>query len=880
MKTPSRSFSAFLIATTAMIAPHAIAQQVDSEADTAQEEATASEPREGAERIVVLGEFIPEPLQETSEVAAFLTDTDLERQGDSTAAEALTRVTGLTVAEGRFVYVRGLGERYSSAMLNGSPLPSPEPLQRVVPLDLFPSSILSGVAVQKTYSAEFPGEFGGGVIALSTLNLPDAPFFELGAGFSVNSETTLAKGYTHDGGSSDVLGFDDGTRKLPLWIRLTDAAGLRIDQVTNQNTLNLIGQSFENAKLNLVQYNNDIPANGSLDASGGYRWDFGDISLGAIGVLGYSNDWETRDGIRQRATVVGGAAIPADDFNYTTTQNKVGWDGLLGFGAEFGYHDVNFTNLWIRRTTKETSLSFGLLDSISDNALLQRTGWYERELFSHQLDGTFDFGSLVLDWRASHAVTTREAPYERSYTFPYDSNIERYLYNVGGSGGASNQTDFSDLNDQVDSAGIDATYSIPFGSTRDMEISAGIAHTAQGRRSALRSFGYRWIGAGGNPPIEIQQERIDYLFSDFNINENGFVIEERTPSGGNNLYDAELEVTAAYAKVDVEPIQYVRIALGGRFERGFQTVITRDRTEVPVATIKNNEEYFLPAATVTWNFAEDMQLKVGASKTIGRPQFRELAPQFYRDPLSDRTFIGNPYLTDTEFTNADIRYEFFFGPQQYFTLGAFYKDIEKPIEQFVISTITNQQSFLNAPSAELVGGEIEFKKLWDSPFDAQWLATKEWLLQANYTYTDSQLNVSPTDMVATRNGGSMQAASDFFIDGSTLQGQSEHIANLQFGYEDDVAGSQATFIVTYASDRITARGGAGRPDFIQEPGVLLDFNFRKDFEQFGRPLTFKFKASNLLDEEYDEFQTFDSGEIIINRYDLGRTFSFGLSTEF
>lgn len=102
--------------------------------------------------IVVLGRNIPQPNRQSAEVAAFLTSEDLQRTGDSTAAAALTRVTGLSIVEGRFVYVRGLGERYSSALLNGSPLPSPEPLQRVVPLDLFPSSVLAGVTVQKSYS--------------------------------------------------------------------------------------------------------------------------------------------------------------------------------------------------------------------------------------------------------------------------------------------------------------------------------------------------------------------------------------------------------------------------------------------------------------------------------------------------------------------------------------------------------------------------------------------------------------------------------------------------------------------------------------------------------------------------------------------------------
>ena len=136
------TLSGLLLATTALAAPNFALAQTETE----QPEATT------VDEIVVLGRYIPEPMRETSEISAFVTAEDLVRTGDANAAEALTRVTGLTIAEDRFVYVRGLGERYSAARLNGSPLPSPEPLQRVVPLDLFPSSILRSVAVQKTYS--------------------------------------------------------------------------------------------------------------------------------------------------------------------------------------------------------------------------------------------------------------------------------------------------------------------------------------------------------------------------------------------------------------------------------------------------------------------------------------------------------------------------------------------------------------------------------------------------------------------------------------------------------------------------------------------------------------------------------------------------------
>jgi outer membrane receptor protein involved in Fe transport len=127
-------------------------------------------------------------------------------------------------------------------------------------------------------------------------------------------------------------------------------------------------------------------------------------------------------------------------------------------------------------------------------------------------------------------------------------------------------------------------------------------------------------------------------------------------------------------------------------------------------------------------------------------------------------------------------------------------------------------------------------------------------------------------------GGAPQPASNFVIDGSRLQGQSEHVANLQLGWEDFMASSQGTLILTYVSERSSARGRPGEPDFVQEPGVILDFVYRKEFDAYGRPLTLSFKANNLLDEEYFEHQEFGGGEVIINQYDLGRSFSVGLST--
>ncbi len=878
MKIRRRSLSAFLIATSALIAPHALAQ----ESAPAQPADSADQPPAEAEEpdrdvVVVRGNFIPEPLQETSEVAAFLTMEDLSRQGDSNAAEALTRVTGLSISEGRFVYVRGLGERYSSAILNGSPLPSPEPLQRVVPLDLFPNSVLGGVMVQKSYSAEFPGEFGGGIVDLSTISLPIEPYLEVSAGFGVNAETTFATGYTYNGSDSDPAGFDDGLRKLPFRIREAWNANKRISPANfTQTQLQDMGQSLENAKLRLTQINTSIPPNGSAELSAGNVFDIGDDRIGIYGVLGYSNDWETRDGIQQggRIETSLGELQVKDDYNYTSTDNNVGWDALFGAGYQFGEHEIKWTNLWIHRTTKETYRRYGLDELAGANILTERTAWYERELASSQISGDFDFGELDVSMRAAFAQTTREAPYEWEVRYQFDDSIDRFIYDA--SSRVRNQTSFSDLTDEVGSSGIDVSYAIPNAGVRDTVISGGLAHLDNSRKSDSRSL--RFTPSQGLP-LAVQQSRVDYLFADFNINPDRFVIAETTNAFGS--YTADLEVFAAYAKVDMEPLPYIRTTLGVRAERAVQRLDIRalfDTEAVPADPPKLKEAYYLPAATITWNFLDDMQLRLGASQTIGRPQFRELSPQSYLDPDTDRVFFGNPNLRDTRFTNVDARYEFFFGPQQYFTLGAFFKDVKRPVESIVIQQgATAQQSYINAPKAEILGAEIEIKQVFDGVFSEGWLAPYSFLVQANYTYSSSELKAGSGDTVITPTG-SVVSAPSYIVVGSQLQGQSEHVANLQLGFEDEV--SQGTLLLTYVSDRSSARGPEGQPDIIQEPGVMLDFVYRRDFETFGRPFTLKFKAGNLLDEDYLEHQTFGGGEVIINQYDLGRSFSVDLSTRF
>lgn len=883
MKFSPLSLRALLIASTAILVPAFASAQSENTSDTSPEAAAPETQDLELQEVVVLGRYIPEVLRSTSEVAAFLAPEDLARQGDSDAAAALARVTGLSIAEGRFVYVRGLGERYSAARLNGSPLPSPEPLQRVVPLDLFPTNILENVLVQKTYSAEYPGEFGGGIIDLRTLNIPNEPFLELSATGSYNSETTGKDGITHYGADSDVLGFDDGTRKIPGPVRRAMATGQRIQNSNFTDAeLQVMGQAFTNAPINLIQSNDSIPANGSYEASGGTSFDLGGAELGIIGVIGYSNDWRTRDGRQEVGEINGGVLGATSTYDYLTTEQNIGWDGLFGAGLDFGNDKINWTNLYIRRTTKQTSIREGYDDLASRDVRDDRTGWYARELYSTQLNGEHFRGPWTLDWRTALSQTKRDAPYERATRFVFSEITDSYIYDPSGSG-SSNSTTFSYLDDKVVSGGADVKYVQSLSSARDIEYSAGVEAYQNERSAQSRIFTF----IVGNPPLDflVSQQRPDFLFANFNINPDLFVLRETTGSSGAAAYDADLQVFGAYAKVDAEIIPLVRTAVGIRFEDATQSVTPLSliaAETAPDAPPELENQYLLPAATLTWNFAEDQQLRLGASKSIGRPQFRELAPQQYFDPESGRIFIGNPYLTDTEILNLDARYEMYFDRGQALTAGVFFKQLDRPVEAVVVQQSASVfQTYLNAPEAILYGAEVDFKRVFDSPIKGAFFDTKEFLLQANYTYTTSEVKAGAGDVVfPLQAAGQPRPATDFIVDGTRLQGQSEHIANLQIGWEDEAARSQLTLLANYASERVTARAPAGQPDFLQDPGINLDLVYKKGFDIRGKAFTLDIKAKNLLQEDFEEYQSGNGGFVQVNQYEVGTTVSVGLSAEF
>jgi outer membrane receptor protein involved in Fe transport len=867
-----------MLLTTALVSSplsFAIAQEDPATNEAGADAATAPAPDDGERKlqaVVVRGEFIPEPQRQTSQVASFLSAEDLARTGDDNAALALTRLSGLSVVSGRFAYVRGLGDRYSSARLNGSPLPSPEPLRRTVPLDLFPASVLDGAQVQKTFSADYPGEFGGGVIDLKTLRAPADTFANPKAGIGYNTATTASEGLFVRGGDRDWTGYDDGLRDIPGPLQSILSSGTPLNSLPSDQ-VELIGESLVNSPLSVLQ-SGDLGPGSEFQIDAGKRYNFDQYELGLVGVAGYNQGWTTRDAVQQR---VQGGLLGNDQRSFSSTLD-VNTNALGSASLIWGDQLVQATGLYVHSTSKDAQVNTGFDFNQPGTGLVynESSGWYERALTFSQLRGEHRFNDLEFNWRGSLAQSKRDAPYERSLNRLLDAQgVPRY--SVANNYGIR----FSELQDDVAGFGADVIYTFQYGDGQELMLSGGYDYSTTDRTYDFLALRF----AGGNSlPDDVQVARPDYLFSPDNIDPARFqLIEIVSP---NDSYKASLDVSAYYGQAEFDVTPYIQLTLGVRREEGDQYVQTYDRFgNLGAAAVNLNNDYTLPAVTGTWNFADDLQLRAAYSETIARPQFRELALSSYFDPETDRVYRGNSGLVDSQLKNYDARLEYYFGRNQFITLAAFYKEIERPIEevQFSTSTFVFETTFINSPKAEIQGAEFEYRTRFAMPLKGAFFDDRELLFSVNYTFTDSEVSAAPGDTIFDPISRSVRDASVFAIDGSQLQGTPENIANVQFGWES--SNDQLTLLLGWVDERILQRGlrqpGADLPDVIEDPGVQLDLVYKRDLSLLGRDLTLSLAGRNLLDEAHREYQN-DAilGETEFNTYDRGVSLSASVTARF
>ena len=439
-------------------------------------------------------------------------------------------------------------------------------------------------------------------------------------------------------------------------------------------------------------------------------------------------------------------------------------------------------------------------------------------------------------------------------------------------GGAS--VSFSELEENLYYGGIDLSYPV----TDWLRLTAGYAYTDTTRISERREF---LVNASTDFDDAVGLLRPDLLLGDAVIEFYNIGLIESTQS--DPAFAAGLEIQAGYLQGRFEPGAGLTIDLGVRYEDATQRVDPVEVFAVPTNSATSTflaNDYWLPAATVTWEITDSLQARFNASKTIARPQFRELIFQTYFDPETNRQFNGNPSLVDSRLTNAEARLEYYYGRGNRVSLAGFYKKIDNPIEVFSSFSDNDQISgFANAPEATLYGAEFEAQATIPTMDWGGWFENKQIVAVANYTFTKSELKVGAGD-IARVFPFADQPATNFFRNGVPLTGQSDHIANLQLGLENQETLQQFTMLVSYASERVTSRGTAALPDIVENPGLKVDFVYRQAVPLFGQEFELKAEARNIFGRDNFEYQSNGTNRIEINTYEVGQSFALSVSTEF
>lgn len=827
---------------------------------------------------VVLAPFISgslasvlEERQQSETIAELLSTEQIARAGDSDAAGALKRVTGLTLVGEGFVYVRGLGERYSSTTLNGMSMPSPDPTRRVVPLDLFPADILDSVLVQKTFSPWVPGEFGGGTIELRTVGMPEEGFFKVSAGLEYLDGTSLQDGLRYQGGGSDWTGYDDGARDLPdsMCEALCDGTELR-------QTSPFLPGGFSPAEIE--QFGEDlsdvwdvepqtVPLNGGLSLSGGDRWNWGDFSAGFTASALWGQDWQSREEIRRVFTASSAGLAPVDDLERFITRRKVSMSGYVSGEVSWKErHSLTFTHMLLRNSEDRAQADTGINESPDQFVLLRRLQWEENELTVSQLGGRDvigKLGDLELEWQLATANANREEPKTQNYRYETDSSGQLAL----SSRAESNSVIYSKLDDEAESHSLQASKRFDFFQNSALDVRLGTGEIDRNRDSVLRRFTFQGIGPLSRNPELRRNLSLEEILVNENIGQSGFQLRETTQATDN--YTAELNQRFSFLSFNYDWDERIQLGLGVRQEDHFQRVETFElfKPEAPPLIGELDNKGALPAASFTWKFRPGMQLRLGYSETLNRPDIRELAAAPYDDPLLDETIIGNPDLTQAEITNYDMRWEWYPGEFQSFSVAAFYKEFVDPIEKIIQPGAFNVTTLSNAEGAENFGLEADFR-IQLTPLD-KWMDQVPLLrsipfsgiyFSGNVAWIESEIRLRPEDVVTNTNAT------------RPLEGQSPYVINLQLGYDSDDERWAATLLYNTFGERIVKVGILSAPDIYEQPAHALDFTLQFKLNERWR---FGFKAENLLDTTFEYTQ----GPEVTRSYQNGRSISFSATWE-
>ncbi|HEU5171394.1 MAG TPA: TonB-dependent receptor [Gemmatimonadales bacterium] len=773
----------------------------------------------------------------------------IARSPDGDAAAAIQRVSGVTVQDGRYVAVRGLGDRYTQASLNGARIPSPEPEKKVVPLDLFPAALIEGITTSKTYTVDRPGDYSGAEVNIKTREFPARRTLTMSVGSGFNTRSTAIESSFAPATGIDWLAFGSSRRELPAPIAANPTlAGVNTPEATNE-----VVNSFRDVWS--ARERKGSPS-GSFGLSvGGTDRLFGK-ELGYLLSGSYSYAQEVKDNqVRALALAgAGGAPTEIDRYEGETGRATVLWGGIANLSTTFGAHTkLSWNNTYNRTMDNDGRLE---LTQRSENLgiplQIQRLRYVERNVLSTRLSAAHQLARRHrVEWAAGYSDVARKEP-DRSeivYTAQLDPSTGLPVTTswLGISNEAAVRT-FADLSE--DALDGQLSYQLLLGSlSNPWAVKIGGAYRTVEREA---DNSYYSISLASSLPETALQLAPEQLF-DGRFSSGSTTAFRVVPLGQGGSYRAEDRLSAGFAMLSFPVGGRLDVTAGVRYEHSEVTVHAVSTTGAPTRTAPVYDDV-LPSVQLTYRLSESQNLRLGASRTLSRPEYRELAPLLFREVIGYDNVIGNPALRRALVDNLDLRWEWYPSGAEIVSVSLFAKRFDDPIERVYLATSgTRIISYVNAQAANNYGIELELRKNLGTlargllPFT----------LFANTTLMRSEIDIANSSASITNPQRKMV-------------GQAPYVVNAGLTYTSGTGRWSATALYNVTGPRITEAGEIPLPDVEERPRHVLDFSLR--FPVFPG-ISGRLDAKNLVDSPYRLVQ----GPVLREYYKAGRTFGLGFT---
>ncbi len=775
---------------------------------------------------------------------------------DSDAAAALARVPGVSIVDKKFVFVRGLGERYGNTTLDGAVMPSPIADRKAVPLDLVPASFIENVSTSKSYLPRQPADYAGGLVQIETRRVPGESFFKIGFGGGMETATTGKSGLGYAGSGLDFLGIDDGLRALPDLLP-ADAPVNRRNFSSAE--LEAIGEAFAPGWAGTPR---DLPFGRSGELAFATEIPLGAKDLGLLATAHWDDSWNRREGYVERVFASSGLADPEVDYGGDQSARAVTLGGLLNMDYTLAAsHRISFNGLLNRVTEDQSRILEGFNLDSNTNQRNTRIQYVENSLVQGRLSGKHyfnAFGGTTAEWKAAYSRAGRYEPNTREVLYRESNGV--FLWdNFIQSGSIFHQ----DLTEDAINLNVDIQFPIRVNG-RAGTIEVGASTLTRDRDVLSRRFRFIPNRSIAN---EVRASSPDQIFSPENIGPGPrqFEIQEATFRPDN--YVADQTTTGAYLMADFELLPRLRFAGGARIERSRQVVEPRDVFTLGVEPLTGAEldnTDFVPGATLTWAASDRVNLRAAASRTLARPEFRELAPFSFADFAGGYLVVGNPVLQPSRITNFDLRWEWFPGPGAVIAVSGFYKNFRDPIEEVVFPSSEFIKSWLNAGTANNIGTEFELRS------DLRFLSEsfENFALNLNVTLVDSEVETGSVAQIFVPGSGPLEI--DVVGQKRRLQGQSPYVVNAGANWASPSSRTSVSLLFNRFGRRISQVGTQFLESVFEEGRNQFDLVVEQGI---GSRISAKLSATNLFAADYRFTQAGD----LLRGWQPGRAFSLGMT---